>query len=186
MSDHLQIRRIDLADANAFVAKIHRHHEPTVGHKFSIAVYRGEVLRGVAIVGRPVARRIDDNFTLEVTRLATDGEKNACSILYSAAARSAEAMGFARIVTYTLASEGGASLRASGWIADRFVEAKSWVTPSRLWVNDRSINLFGEETRKAKNEREDKIRWTKVFFVLPKVVLPVLKVQGGVNGLTEL
>ena len=53
--------------------------------------------------------------TLEVTRLCTDGTKNACSFLYGKAARAAFALGYRRIGTYTLPDEGGASLRAAGW-----------------------------------------------------------------------
>lgn len=70
---------------------------------------------GVVIVGRPVSRMRDDGATLEVTRLCTDGTRNACSFLYGAAAKAAFALGYDRIGTYTLPSEGGASLRACGW-----------------------------------------------------------------------
>ena len=107
--------RISLAEANAFVAALHRHHPPVVGHLFSIGAARSDDLVGVVIVGRPVARLRDDGVTAEVTRLCTDGSRNACSFLYGAAARAAFALGFERIGTYTLPDEGGASLRASGW-----------------------------------------------------------------------
>jgi hypothetical protein len=105
-----------LKEANAFVARHHRHHKPVPGHKFSVAVAdeMGEV-RGVAIVGRPVARNLDDGSTLEVTRVATDGFPNACSALYGAARRAAFALGYRRLVTYSLRTEGGASLRGAGW-----------------------------------------------------------------------
>ena len=106
---------ISLADANAFVADLHRHHKPVVGHKFSLGAVLDSQLVGVAIVGRPVSRMRDDGQTLEVTRLCTDGTKNACSFLYGAAARAAFALGYSRIGTYTLPEEGGASLRATGW-----------------------------------------------------------------------
>lgn len=107
--------RISLAEANAFVADQHRHHPPVQGHLFSLgAVKRGELV-GVAIVGRPVSRMRDDGETAEVTRLCTNGERNACSFLYGKAAKAAFALGFKRIGTYTLPDEGGASLRASGW-----------------------------------------------------------------------
>ncbi len=123
--------RIELAEANAFVAERHRHHPPVVGHRFSIGAFLGEQLVGVVIVGRPVARMRDDGLTCEVTRLCTDGTKNACSFLYGAAARAAFALGFVRIGTYTLPDEGGASLRASGWrlIGER--GGGEWTTPSR-------------------------------------------------------
>lgn len=93
----------------------HRHHKPAVGHKFSIGCEADGELVGVVIAGRPVSRHLNDGTTLEVTRLCTDGTKNACSFLYGAAARAAKEMGYARIITYTLDTENGANLRASGW-----------------------------------------------------------------------
>jgi hypothetical protein len=106
---------MSLKEANDFVAELHRHHKPVVGHKFSIGAVKDGKLVGVAIIGRPVARMLDNGLTLEVTRLCTDGTRNACSFLYGAAARAAFALGYKRIGTYTLPDEGGASLRASGW-----------------------------------------------------------------------
>lgn len=93
----------------------HRHHKPVVGHKFSIGCTDGKEIVGVAIVGRPVSRHLDDGWTLEVNRLCTDGTHNACSMLYAAAWRAARAMGYKRLVTYILDSESGTSLKASGW-----------------------------------------------------------------------
>ena len=106
---------VSLKDANAFVSTHHRHHKPVTGHKFSIGCETEGRLVGVAIVGRPVSRYLDDGFTLEVTRLCTTGEKNACSMLYAAAARAAKAIGYRKIITYTLDTEDGASIRAAGW-----------------------------------------------------------------------
>lgn len=108
---------IELAEANAFISAIHRHHAPVVGHRFSLGVVDDDgLLRGVCVIGRPVARLAGNpRDVAEVTRLATDGTYNTCSILYGAAARAARAMGFQRIQTHTLPEEGGASLRASGW-----------------------------------------------------------------------
>ena len=126
---------ISLAEANAFVAAHHRHHTPVVGHKFSIGcAAKGEIV-GVVIIGRPVSRHRDDGLTLEVTRLCTDGTRNACSFLYGTAARAAFALGYQRIGTYILASENGASLRASGWrlIGER--GGGSWSVPSRPRVD---------------------------------------------------
>lgn len=114
-AERLRAVSIDLDEANAFVATHHRHHTPVVGHKFSIAAVSGETIVGVVIVGRPVSRMRDDGETLEVTRLCTDGHKNACSFLYGAAARATFALGYRRIGTYTLPQEGGASLRGAGW-----------------------------------------------------------------------
>lgn len=114
----LTLAPIELREANEFVADHHRHSIPTIGHKFSICAAQGEKVIGVAIVGRPVARGLDDGFTLEALRVCTDGTRNACSFLYAAVARAARAMGYEQIVTYTLPEEGGASLRAAGWTLD--------------------------------------------------------------------
>ena len=102
--------------ACSFIANHHRHHRPPAGSVINVAVIDDEgLVRGVATAGRPVARMLDDGFTLEVNRVATDGAPNACSALYGAIARIARAMGYASIVTYTLPSEGGSSLRGAGW-----------------------------------------------------------------------
>ncbi|MEW9898043.1 XF1762 family protein [Chitinivorax sp. PXF-14] len=112
---------LSLRVANAFVLEHHRHHRPVQGGKFSLAVALtdGDAVPsrivGVVIVGRPVARHLDDGWMLEVTRLCTDGTPNACSKLYAAADRAARALGYIRLITYTLPAEGGASLRAAGW-----------------------------------------------------------------------
>jgi hypothetical protein len=113
------------------VSEHHRHHTPPVGHLFSLAAIEGERLCGVAIVGRPVSRHRDDGLTAEVTRLCTDGTKDACSFLYGRAAKAALALGFRRIGTYTLKSEPGTSLRAAGWTVISEVAGRSWDTPSR-------------------------------------------------------
>lgn len=113
----LDLVPVTLAEANAFVEQKHRHHKKTAGHKFSVAVADTETqeIVGVAIVGRPVSRFLDDGWTLEVNRLCTDGTKNACSMLYAAAWRAARAMGYKKLVTYILDSENGTSLKAAGW-----------------------------------------------------------------------
>lgn len=129
--DKLRHVTVPLQVANEFVAELHRHHRPVVGHKFSIGAVVGERLVGVAIVGRPVARLRDDGLTLEVTRLCTDGTPNACSFLYGKAARAAFALGYQRIGTYILASEGGASLRAAGWRLLGVRGGGSWSCASR-------------------------------------------------------
>ncbi len=104
-----------LREANAFVAAHHRHHQPARGCILVLAIASDNVVRGVAIVGRPVARLLADGFTAEVTRVCTDGVPNGCSMLYGAAWRAARAIGYRRLVTYTLPEEGGTSLRAAGW-----------------------------------------------------------------------
>ena len=126
---------MDLGSANAFVEQIHRHHKKVVGHKFSLAAMLGDVVVGVVIVGRPVSRGRDDGWTLEVTRLATDGTRNACSFLYGAAARAAFALGYRRVGTYILASEPGTSLAAAGWRCVGEVKGRSWSCASRPRVD---------------------------------------------------
>lgn len=126
---------IGLDEANAFVSLHHRHHKPVVGHKFSIAAAANDEIVGVCIVGRPVSRHRDDGLTLEVTRLCTDGTRNACSFLYGAAARAAFALGYRRIGTYILKSENGSTLRASGWKMIGETPGKSWSVPSRPRVD---------------------------------------------------
>jgi hypothetical protein len=122
---------LSLEEANTCVALHHRHHQPVVGHKFSLGAVKNDKIVGVVIIGRPVSRIRDDGLTLEITRLCTDGTRNACSFLYGAAAKAAFALGYQRIGTYTLRQEGGASLRAGGWklIGER--GGGSWNCPSR-------------------------------------------------------
>ena len=122
---------VSLAQANEFVRQHHRHHKPVAGHKFSIGCSENGRLCAVAIVGRPVSRYLDDGFTLEVNRLCSDGTKNACSILYAAAARAARAMGYRKIITYTLDTESGASLRAAGWTNAGLAGGKAWTGSRR-------------------------------------------------------
>jgi hypothetical protein len=122
---------IDLQGANEFVLRHHRHHSPVIGHKFSIAAAMGDQIVGVVIVGRPVSRHRDDGQTLEVTRLCTDGTRNACSFLYGAAARAAFALGHSRIGTYIRADEPGTSLTAAGWRMIATTPGRSWSVPSR-------------------------------------------------------
>ena len=122
----LELRPCDFSCAAEFVSKYHRHNRPPVGHKYSIACYDGDRLCGVCIVGRSVGRYFDDGLTLEVTRCCTDGTYNACSKLYGAACRAAQALGYKRIFTYTRQSEQGASLRASNWICDGQAGGTHW------------------------------------------------------------
>jgi len=126
---------IGLDEANAFVARYHRHHMPVVGHKFSIGCAADNDIVGVVIVGRPVSRRRDDGMTLEVTRLCTDGTRNTCSFLYGAAARAGFALGYRRIGTYILKSEPGTTLLAAGWRLLGERGGKSWSRQDRPRVD---------------------------------------------------
>jgi hypothetical protein len=129
----LKLVPLTLRQANQLVGKWHRHHNLVVGHRWSIGVAVDGELVGAVIVGRPVARMTPQYTVAEATRLVTNGHRNACSKLYAAAARAAEAMGFDEIQTFILCSELGTSLRAAGWCED--TERKSnggdWNRPSR-------------------------------------------------------
>ena len=124
---------ITLKAANEFIEEHHRHHKSVVGHKFSISLRSDDGIVGAVVVGRPVARGLDDGYTAEVTRLCTiDGSpKGSCSMLYGAAARAAKAMGYTSIGTYILESEAGTSLKASGWVRGKDVKGRSWSCKSR-------------------------------------------------------
>jgi hypothetical protein len=124
-------------EAKTYVRRFHRHHHiPPVGDLFRLGVAdeAGEI-RGVAMVGRPVSKALQDGWTAEVLRVATDGCPNACSALYAASWRAARALGWRRLITYTLASEPGTSLVAAGWRVVGEVSARSWNTPSRPRVD---------------------------------------------------
>ena len=140
----MEITPITFEEANAFVAKFHRHHKPMQGCKFCVAVSQEDKVVGVAIVGRPVARLLDNGWTLEVNRCCTDGVRNGCSILYGAAWRVAKAMGYKRVITYTLPSEGGASLRGAGWTCVGERGGGNWNVKSRPRV-DTATELQGQK-----------------------------------------
>ena len=136
----LRIVPVNRDQAVAFISDWHRHHTPPIGYRYALGVARGELLVGVATVGRPVARHFDDGLTVEVTRVATDGTEHACSALYGACWRAAKAMGYRRAMTYTHADESGASLRAAGWLHAATRAARSgWDVPSRRRSNDRYL-----------------------------------------------
>lgn len=143
MTERLHIVPVDLKTANEFVRQKHRHSRPVVGHRFSVGVARGETLAGVAIVGRPVAPRLDDGVAAEIVRVCTDGTRNACSMLYGAARRAAKALGYSPIYTYTLPNEGGASLRAAGFRLDK----EDAGGPSASWHNrpGRTVQPVGDD-----------------------------------------
>lgn len=142
----LSLRPITLRAANAFVREHHRHHKDVRGHVFSLScVDASNVVHGVAIAGRPVARMLQDGVTAEVTRLCTDGTPNACSFLCGAARRAAKALGYTRLITYTLATEPGVSLRAAGWVCEGIVRGGTWSRPSRQRIDKHPLG--------------DKLRW---------------------------
>ncbi len=142
----LRVRPIHLAQASNFVMMHHRHHKGLKMYKFAISVVDEEArLRGVAILGRPVARGLDDGMTIEVLRVATDGCANACSALLGASRRIAKEMGYERIYTYTLSTEPGTSLKAAGWTIDATnVGGGSWLNLSRNDGRIRNDNTSGQ------------------------------------------
>jgi hypothetical protein len=159
----LRAFRVDLDTACAFVARHHRHHAAPAGHRFSLGV-GSDVLHGVAMVGRPVARGIDGDHVAEVTRLCTDGTRNTCSWLYTAAARVAREMGFMAVITYTLAAEDGASLRACGWWPEVLDErGTAWGCEARPRTLTKGQGLG------------QKVRWLWLTGNAPSFVAPVVE-----------
>ena len=144
----LELVPITLRAANIFVARTHRHHQPTQGGLFAVAVSNEEEIVGVAIIAKPVSRILDDGWTCEVRRVSTDGTANACSKLYGAAWRAARALGYRKCLTYTLASEGGSSLRGAGWICIGEAGGGTWNRKSRPRVDEHPLQL--------------KIRWERI------------------------
>lgn len=142
----IDLRPVTRDEARAFVRQHHRHHTWPTGFLWLHGLHddAGELV-GVAVIGRPVARALDDGLTCELTRLCTDGEPNACSMLYGAWKRAAQAKGYRRGLTYILASEPGGSVRAACLQPLWTVKGRSWDTPSR--------------PRTDKHPTEDKQAW---------------------------
>ncbi|MBQ6059435.1 MAG: hypothetical protein IJL39_05210 [Clostridia bacterium] len=138
---------LERKECGEFVNRLHRHHDPVFRDRFRIGCEVDGVLVGVIQVGNPVARMLCDGKTLEVVRCCTDGTKNACSYLYSAAARVARDLGYSKIITYILDTEDGASLRAAGWRKECDIKGHNWNCPSR--------------PRKTTAPTCDKQRWAK-------------------------
>ena len=154
---------LELKEANAFVEKLHRHHEPVYRDKFRFGCIddNGE-LHGVIQLARPVSRVLDDGKTIEVVRLCSDGTYNVCSFLYSRAARIAKELGYKHIITYILESENGISLKAAGWILENIsCGGGSWNRPSRPRQQFEQLDLFGEMIKKYPEEKKQ--RWGKYF-----------------------
>ncbi|UWG99311.1 hypothetical protein LPY66_18330 [Dehalobacter sp. DCM] len=144
----LKIVPIDFQEANEFVRRYHRHHQPIkAGYKFCVGAAKDDEIIGVAIVGLPIARHLMDGWTLEVRRTCTDGTKNANSILYGACWKVAKALGYRKLITYTLPSESGATMRAVGWTCIGETKGHSWNCPSRPRVD--------------MHPTQNKLRWEK-------------------------
>lgn len=149
---------VTLTEAKRFVNEQHRHNEAPVGWSFGVGLTNGDgELVGVAMAGRPSARKLQqaDPLLIEVTRVTTTGERNACSMLYGAVCRAAKALGYERAITYTLPEEGGASVRAAGFELDEELpEARPWSQPSRPRYEG---TLFGPRKRPT----GPKLRWRR-------------------------
>jgi hypothetical protein len=174
MSATLRVRPVTITEARAFVSKHHRHNlPPGPGAQFCVGIESdsGELV-GVAIAGRPVARALCDGETLEVWRTCTVGVENGNSMLYGAICRAAKALGFRRVITYTLQEESGVSLKASGFRPEAHLAARpSWDTPSRPRVQ---TDLFGE----ARRPPGPKVRWVRDLRPAHPVVYDRLRALG--------
>lgn len=131
----LELQPINYPEACQFITEHHFHHLPPQGWKFGIAVNDGEKIVGVITIGRPVARNADNGLTLEVTRCCTDKTKNVASMLYGAAWRAVKAMGYKKLITYTLDLEKGTSLIAAGYKIVGESAGGSWSRESRKRID---------------------------------------------------
>ena len=131
MKSRLRLVPLTLKEANRFVGLEHRHNGPVVGYRFALGAMLGDRLVGVVIVGRTIAAGLHDPLRAEVTRLATDGTRNACSFLYQKAKRAVQAMGYVSLKTYTRTDESGASLRAIGACCEAELAARSWAKANK-------------------------------------------------------
>jgi hypothetical protein len=127
----LTLKPISVRAAQAEVKRLHRHLPRIVGGLFAASVFDGAELVGVAVASQPKAPRARDGYTVEITRVATDGHKNACSMLYGALCRASRAVGYRKAVTFTRLHEPGTSLRAAGFREDGLTRSQSWDRPSR-------------------------------------------------------
>lgn len=153
MRDRLRVVPVTLDEANDFVFRLHRHKpEKLPGHSFAVGVAKGDSLRGVAIVGNPSAPALQNGILAEIRRCCTDGTRNACSMLYGTARKAARAMGRRPIITYTLATESGASLRAAGFHIDKANAGG----PAANWHNRAGRKVLPTESDLVGG----KIRWT--------------------------
>lgn len=154
----MKLRPVTLRDAKRFVGEHHRHNQPPVGWQFGVGLSNGtDELRAVAIAGRPVNRNLADGQTVEITRVCTVGDRNANSMLYAALCRAAKALGYRRAITYTLESESGSSLRATGFREVGRVKAgRSWASEDRA---RHDATIWGDPILPD----EDRIRWERTL-----------------------
>jgi hypothetical protein len=160
MTEYVRLRLVpvSLAEARRYVAEVHRHNDPPTGHRVSVAIADDTgTVRGVGVLGRPLARKSDDGRTAEVYRVATDGVPNGCSMLYGALVKAAWALGYDRVLTYTLEDEPGSSLRAAGWTHDGLAGGGDWATasqPQRLNASEKPTLFYAPKMPTGR-----KVRW---------------------------
>ena len=153
---------VTLREAKRFVNGEHRHNEAPVGWAFGVGIKKDGELVGVAMAGRPSARKLQaaDPYLIEITRITTLGHKNACTMLYGAVCRAAKALGYRTAITYTLPEEGGASVRAAGFVLDaELPDPGPWSSPSRPRYEE---TLLGPR----KHPSGPKIRWRRELVPL--------------------
>jgi hypothetical protein len=151
-------RPITLREARRFVGEHHRHNLPDRGWLCGVGIEDdGGGLLAVGVLGRPKGRGAQDGHTAEITRVCTIGTKNAASMIYGALCRAAEALGYDRVITYTLADEDGASLKAAGFVVDaELAERPSWQYTGQT---RHQVDLFGNDRRPP----GPKVRWVHVL-----------------------
>lgn len=166
------IRWITQKRANAFVAQHHSHNDPVRGDLFRAGAFLDSELIGVGIVGRPIARMLDDGLTAEVLRICTDGIERrvtdrrgeehtlpVCATLYASLARVWACFG-TRLITYTLEREAASALKGLGWKAVAEVGpagARGWSRDGRERAQER-YTLLGDQERRSIHD-EPKVRW---------------------------
>lgn len=130
----IRLRPYPVKHAIQFVREVHRRLPSLQGGMWSVALHNAEGIRGVAIVGRPNARVLDNGERLQVLRVAViPGTANGCSMLYGSCSRAARAMGASDLFTYIHDDETGVSLKAAGWVEDTEFSSDGgqWSRPSR-------------------------------------------------------
>lgn len=155
----MRVAPATLAEANAWIEEHHAHHHRVPGMKFAVKVVDddGKVL-GVAVASRPVSRKLDDGLTLEVTRLCTDRERNAGSMLLGSIGRAAQALGYHRLVSYTMERERGTVFMAAGWKAIVTTHARSY------WQQREGRQLTMAVVKTKGSTDGCKVRWERLLL----------------------
>ena len=160
MAKCINIKPVSIKNANEFIKTYHRHHRPTSRNsgRWALAAYDNEnELIGVAIASNPVSATYMDGITLEVTRLCVkeNAQKGTASFLLSKCCRIRKEMGGSRIITYTLESESGSSLKGAGW------NLVGHVKPHNRWIEKSKYD--GKARDKLEIYQLSKYRWEKVI-----------------------